>query len=261
MSKVISFCSGKGGVGKTTLVANLGVLLSRSKKTLLVDADWALGKLGLLFGVRTVLTIDKVLSGELSMMEAIVPIRQNLFLISSPSGKLGMEELSEELRIKLFYELENLSHFDWVLLDHSSGLGWGVLQFAAASHQHIIVTTPEPTSYTDAYAIMKILSRRFAIRRFDLVVTMGTHRVSGLVERFCDVVRAQLDVRLETVEIIPWEKELSESIRRQKPYVECFPESAVTSKLNAICKFLDRSEASPRTGLSYFQYSNPMIAR
>lgn len=258
MPKVISFSSGKGGVGKTTLVANLGTLWARQgRRTLLIDGDWALGKLGIMLGVRTESTIEKVLSGQMSLSSAIVPVSQNLSLLASPSGLVGFEELSHDQRIRLFYEIESLSDYDLVLLDHSSGIHWGVLQFAAPSHQHVIVTTSEPTSYTDAYAIMKVLSKRFRIRDFFLVVSqsMSVSQARSVISRFCDVARNQLEIRLKVLDILPWEPKLALSILRQKAFVSLYPEHAFSEILARLCGYIERSETRASHGLRFFQYS------
>ena len=175
IGRVVAVANQKGGVGKTSLVANMGMLWSRAgKRVLLVDADWSLGKLGVMMAVRPTWTVEKVLSQEISLLDAIHPITQGLDLLASPSGLVGFEELPETSRNQLFFEFETLlDRYDLILIDHSSGIHWNVLQFAAASHQHVIVTTCEPTSYTDAYAIMKILSKRFSIRDFCVVATMS----------------------------------------------------------------------------------------
>src|SRR4051812_32526584 len=114
MTKVISFSSGKGGVGKTTLVANLGYLLAQQGlKTLLVDADWTLGKMGIPLGVRPQWPVEDVLRGRRTLSAAIQPVAANLSLLASPSGVYGFEELSEAARNQLFYGLEELrDHFD-----------------------------------------------------------------------------------------------------------------------------------------------------
>src|SRR6185437_8351034 len=123
MAKVISFSSGKGGVGKTTLVANLGLLWSKAgKRVLLVDGDWNLGKLAITLGVRAPRNIDHVLRGEVRLRDAVVRVRENLDLLAAPSGALGMEEMDEATRNRLFFELDTLAlSYDTILFDHSSG--------------------------------------------------------------------------------------------------------------------------------------------
>jgi len=205
MTKVISFSSGKGGVGKTSVVVNLGCLFaSQGKKTLLIDGDWSLGKLSIMLGVQPRWTVEKALRGEITLEETVQPVQKNLSLLASPTGLLGFEEMSETERNQLYFEIESLSdQFDLILFDHGSGVSWGVTQFAAASHQNVIVTTCEPTSYTDAYAIMKILSRRFAVREFSLLVTMSPDHAetARVIERFREMATSHLQIRLSLLDV------------------------------------------------------------
>jgi flagellar biosynthesis protein FlhG len=154
--------------------------------------------------------------------------------------------------------MESLAgQYDLILLDHSSGVSWGVLQFAAASHQHVVVTTSEPTSYTDAYAIMKLLSKRFAIREFQLLVTMCQNRpeTERVIGRFMDVARSHLDIRVTLLDVFPWEPKLSESIRRRQPFALLHPSSDFTLRLEKICQQLEESSLRPSHGLSFFYES------
>jgi flagellar biosynthesis protein FlhG len=256
MNRVISFSSGKGGVGKTTLAANLASLWAKEgKRVLLIDGDWALGKLSILFGAKPQWTVEQVVRGETSLSEAVTPVTPQLSLLASPSGVVGFEEMGEADRQMLFFEMEALrDRYDLILFDHSSGVHWGVLAFAAAAHQHVIVTTPEPTSYTDAYAIMKLLSKRFAIRDFGLVVTMadnlaGTDRV---MSRFVDITRGQLDVRVQLLQMFPWEPKVAQAIRRQLSFIEAYPQSEFTARLRGLQGQLEFFRATESPGLQFF---------
>ncbi len=255
MNKVVSFSSGKGGVGKTSLVANMGALLARSgKRVLLIDGDWSLGKLKLTLGVKTTWTLDQVLKGEVELKDAISKVSENLYLLASPNGVLGFEELTEIERNQLFFEIEGLEdEYDFVFLDHSSGIGLDVLHFAAAAHEHLILTTSEPTSYTDAYAIMKLLSKRFAVRNFKLMVTMSHNLPEswGIIERFAEVARTKLDVRVKIVDVLDFDPRVSESIRAAKLFVNQFPESVLSRKLEKAVLSLE-PEARRQHGLNFF---------
>jgi flagellar biosynthesis protein FlhG len=253
--KVISFSSGKGGVGKTSLVANLGTLYAQGRRVLLIDGDWTLGKLSITLGVRPKWTVEQVLSGEISLTDAIHKIHPNLSVLASPTGVVGLEELDEGKRNQLFFEIEGIGQdYDLVLIDHSSGINWGVLQFAAAAHKQVIVTTPDPAAYTDAYAIIKLLRKRFGIRDFSLLVTFSDNRAetAGIVDRFTDVVYGNLDVRLRILDILPSEPRLAESIRRQKPFVDRFPAAELTGRLKQICGSLDRAPIAETHGLRFW---------
>lgn len=255
-TRVISFSSGKGGVGKTSLVANLGSLWAgKGKKTLLIDGDWSLGKLGIAMGVRPKWTVNEVLEGRISLLEAIEAVGENLHLLASPSGLPGFEELDEIARNQLFFEVEQLrDQFDLILMDHSSGLHPSVTTFAAAAHQHVIVTAPEPTSYTDAYAIMKVLSTKYSVREFWLIVTMSHNQPESgkIIEKFMDITRSQLDVRVKLLDIYPWEPRLSDAIRRQKPFIDLFPHDHFTRRLGETCNKLDDFPVLQSHGLRFF---------
>ena len=260
MKKVISFSSGKGGVGKTSLVANLGMLwASQGKKTLLVDGDWALGKLALTLGVKPQWAVNDVLEGRISLGEAVQGVTEHLSLLASPSGILGFEELSELHRTQLFYEIDALQEdYDLVLIDHSSGLHGGVIQFAAAAHQHVVVTTAEPTSYMDAYAIMKILSKRFQVRNFQLIITMSQNlsETQKIIERFIDITQSHLDVKVKEIGHFLFEPKVAESLRQQKPLVSLYPEIVFSQKLSKVCQSLENSPIEKGSGLKFFYADN-----
>lgn len=256
MNKVISFSSGKGGVGKTSLVSNLGTLWAKTgRKVLLIDGDWSLGKLGVMFGVRPAWTVEKVLSQEISLVDAIHPISKGLDLLASPSGVLGLEELSEVNRNHLFFEFESIiDRYDLLLIDHSSGIHWNVLQFAAASHQHVVVTTCEPSSYTDAYAIIKILLKRFQIREFQIIATMSHHvpETERVLERFQEVVWNQLGIQVQVLGILPWDLRFSESVKKQKAFVDLYPHVDFTARLSRMGERIENARLTPTGGLKFF---------
>lgn len=254
-SNVISFSSGKGGVGKTTLSTNLAALSARlGKKTLIIDGDWNLGKVALAYGTPPIATIEDVLSGRTTARDALMAVRPNLKLLAAPSGAIGMEELDARSRAQLFYELESLTpDFDSVFLDHSSGVQLGVLEFVAASREHVIVTTPEPASYTDAYAIMKLLSKRFAVRDFRLLVTMAHDDVQTVqaMSRFVDTVRGMLNVRVRMLDVVRWDSNLGNAAFPGKVFVESFPTHRLTAQFEKILQKLESSPSARSNGLSF----------
>jgi len=255
-SRIVSFSSGKGGVGKTSVVVSLGHLWASSgKKTLLIDGDWNLGKLAITLGVKPKYTIENVLSGEVPLQEAILPIKPNLFLLAAPSGYISTEKLNEDVKNHLFFELDSLAgQYERLLFDHSSGVHSEVLWFAAACHQHVVVTTTEPTSYADAYAIMKLLSKNYHIRSFQLVVTLADHVGEShmAASRFCEVVHKNLDCQVRILDVLPRELKMSEAIRAGQPFVLKFPTNPLVGQFKKVCADLDRQKESNHSGLQFF---------
>ncbi len=254
--KLISFSSGKGGVGKTTLVTNLGFLYAKSgRKTLIIDGDWHLGKVAIMLGVKPTLTIDKIFSSSVSITEIVCEVFPKLSILPAPTGQLNFNELSEEKRNELYFEFENLNGmFDIALFDHASGVSENVLQFAAASHQHVVITTTEPTSYTDAYAIIKLLSLKYGIRKFSLIVTQSNNILEAerVVSRFSELVFSKLNVSLNLLEIIPWDSCISDSIKRKRPFVLDNSCGSTAYKLHKVIEKLDKDNAHVNNGLRLF---------
>lgn len=254
--RVISFASGKGGVGKTSLVSNMGLISSAAgSRTLLIDGDWSLGKLAMALGVRPKHTIDHLLRQECTIDQLIEPVRDNLSIIAAPSGVHDFAELNEAARNHLFFELDQISpDYDRVFIDHSSGIHFGVLQFAAACHQHVLVTHAEPTSFADAYAIMKVLSHRFAIRNFQLIVTHAQDRIEAqkMSARFVDHVISQIPVQIGVLEYIPWDARMAECLRTQKPIVERYPTHSISIRLREIQRRLEETNVVPHHGMRFF---------
>jgi len=127
------------------------------------------------------------------------------------------------------------------------------------------LTTAEPTSYMDAYAIMKILSQRFKVRNFQLIVTMSQQisETKKIIDRFIDISQSHLDVKVLEVGHFLFEPKLAEALRLQKPFASLYPDIAFTQQLSGVCKTLERIPCDKGNGLKFFysENTNPMIAR
>ncbi len=245
--RVFSITSGKGGVGKTNLVANLSLAFSRlGKRVLIFDGDLGLANIDIVFGVRPQFTIAHVISGEKELTEVITEIRPGISIIPALSGDESMSELSESQKLTLLSEFETIENlFDVVLVDTAAGISTNVIYFNLAAEECIVVVTGEPTSITDAYGIIKVLYGHGA-KRFKILVNM----VSGLDEaKAVYYTLSQAAERFlkgaitEYMGFVPADAKVRESVIARAPFLEKFPESQAA---RAVAQLAEKLAVSPR---------------
>jgi flagellar biosynthesis protein FlhG len=230
--RVISVTSGKGGVGKSNVVANLAMAMSRlGNKVLIIDADLGLGNLNVLLGLRPAFNLNDVFSGEKSLAEIIVTGPCGIRLIPAGSGMQKYTRLSREERLRLLNELDDLEEeFDTFIIDTESGISDNVVYFASASQEIVMVVSPEPTSIADCYALIKLLATMHGESHFKVLVNMAHdadeairsyHRLASVVGRF-------LDISLDYLGCVVRDEMLIDSVKRQKAVYDLYPDSAAS---------------------------------
>ncbi len=256
--RTIAIASGKGGVGKTNIVANLAIALRRrGKRVIVIDADLGLANLDTLLGVNPRATLRHVLRGECALRDVLVEGPAGIQLVPAASGFEDLTQLTDTQRLLLLEQVDSLDGaFDVLLLDTGAGISSNVLFFAAAAHETMVVVTPEPTALTDAYALVKVLSTRYAEQRFTVLVNMArgefearrtfTH-LSRVAERF-------LHVSLRWAGWVPFDAEVPEAVRRQRAVVELAPRAPVSLAFEALAERLVNEPESvpPKGGLQFF---------
>ena len=177
---VFAITSGKGGVGKTNVVANLAAALAqRKKRVMVIDADWGLANLALFLGVRPAYTLADFFTGLVALDEIIISNRNGILLLPGASGVREITSLRHDQKIALLTELDALSHeVDLVLVDTGSGISDAVTYFATSAQEIVVVVTPEPSSMNDAYALIKVLAFAHHEKRFRILA----NNVSGEAE-------------------------------------------------------------------------------
>ena len=170
--RVISVTSGKGGVGKTSISANLAVAFQKlNKKVLILDADLGLANMDIMLGINPRYTISDVLSGEKSLEDVIVETPAGFKLLPGASGMQELTELDENQKRFLLSELDAIHEdFDIILIDTSAGISSNVMYFNFAAMERLVVLTNEPTSLTDAYALIKVLTNTYNQKRFKVLI-------------------------------------------------------------------------------------------
>jgi flagellar biosynthesis protein FlhG len=238
--RVIAVTSGKGGVGKSFISANLGICLAQmGRRVLLLDADLGLANLDLMLGVSARATIREILNNQTPIQDVIVAGPSGVQLLAGCSGDYDMAELSQQQRINLFNEVDALEQrFDTLVVDTGAGIGSNAVGFAAAAQQVLVVVTPDPASMADAYAMIKVLNTRRGVNRIHLVVNQaaGPREADQIVDRLLDLVGRFLDVSVIPVGFIYRDSLVQKSVSRCEPLVSTHPRSAVANALQALAR-------------------------
>jgi flagellar biosynthesis protein FlhG len=241
--KVVTISSGKGGVGKTNVVANLAVALSQlGRRVILLDADLGLGNLDVLLGLAPKYNFGHVIKGEKSIDEIMVEGPGGIKIIPAASGMQELTSLSAEQKINLFSQLEGLDDdIDIMLIDTAAGISQNVLFFNIVASEMIVIASPEPTSIVDAYALIKVLHTKHGEKKFRLLVNQAKDDKEGLeVYRNVSVVAEKfLNISIDYMGFIPYDENLRKAVRQQKPVIELFPKSKASKSFVEMAKVID----------------------
>ncbi|HYE36891.1 MinD/ParA family protein [Methylocaldum sp.] len=227
MARVIAITSGKGGVGKSNLAVNLACALSdRAEKTCLFDADTGLANVNVLLGVRPELTLADCLEGQRLLDDVIFRYRENFDIIPAASGIAQCANLEPEQRSRLIRGLADLdSRYDYILIDTAAGVENNVQDFLLAAGTAILVITPEPTSLTDAFSLIKILRNRGADINYHVLVNMSKDRAGSLevFNRFQAAVKNYLSLDVHYLGYVPLDEALLDAVSLQAPVAQTHP--------------------------------------
>lgn len=238
MVKVISITGGKGGVGKTNVTLNLAMALAQlGKKVLVLDADLGLANCDVMLGLRVERNLSHVLAGTATLDDILVAGPFGIKIIPATSGSQNMTELSpveHASLIRAFSELQ--TEVDVLLVDTAAGISDMVLSFSRASQDVVVVVCDEPSSITDAYALMKILSRDHGVDKFKIVANMVRSLREGqeLFAKLTRVTDRFLEVSLELVATVPHDENVRKAARKQKAFIEAFPKTPASLAIKTL---------------------------
>jgi flagellar biosynthesis protein FlhG len=242
--RVIAVASGKGGVGKTNVSVNLGVSLSKmGHRVLLMDADMGLANVDIMLGLQTQYNLSHVLDGEKSLREVMVDAPGGLKVIPAASGVKRMAQLTPMENagiINAFSELDGI--LDVLIIDTAAGIADSVVSFCRASQEVVVVVNDEPASMTDAYALIKVLSRDYKLTRFKLLANMVRSEKHGriLYDKFAQVCEQFLDVSIDYLGTVPFDHDLREAIQKQSPVTIAKPMSESAQAFRNIAQRIDQ---------------------
>ncbi len=241
--RVVAVASGKGGVGKTNLVINLGIALAKKgKKVLILDADLGMANVDVLMDISPKYNLQHLLSGQKSLADIIVEGPNQIKIVPGGSGISELADITDEKRGRLisgFIEIENQS--DITLIDTGAGISKNVLSFILAAKEALIITTPEPTAITDAYGLIKVINQRNIDIDIELLINMASNEreAKEISERIVLVSKQFLNKHVEDFGFILKDNAINQAVRKQQPFIISFPYSNASKCINNIANKFD----------------------
>jgi flagellar biosynthesis protein FlhG len=244
-ARIITVTSGKGGVGKSNFVVNLALTLQKlGKKVLIFDADVGMGNDDVLMGFLPKYNVFDVIFNGKEIDDVIITGPYGVKLLPGGSGITKIEELTDEQRQTFISKLEKLSGLDYIIMDTGAGINRSVLGFVACCEELIILTTPEPTSLTDAYSLLKAINHFKIKSSAKVVINRAIDEKEAVLtyNKFNNAVSNFLKLKLEYIGSVAEDRKLVQAVRSQQPLVISFPNSDAAQDLNKIALKLIGSE-------------------
>lgn len=236
--KVIAITAGKGGVGKSNVSVNLAVALAQqNKKVMLMDADLGLANIDVMLGLHTKYNLSHVIQGTCHLSDIILHGPHGVQVIPAASGTEFMTQLTAAEHAGLIDAFNELTDdLDYMIIDTAAGISDTVLSFTRSSQELIVVVCDEPTSLTDAYALIKVMSKRYEWKHFHILANMVRQIKDGreLFNKLFKVADQFLDVHLDYLGSIPFDEHIHKSVKRQKPILLAYPDASAAIALREL---------------------------
>ena len=238
LSRVLAVTSGKGGVGKSNISTNIALaMVQHGKRILLMDFDLGLANIDVLFGIYPQYTLKDVFRGKKELKDIIVEGPEGLMIIPASSGVEEMVNLSNSQKERLTRDVGRIKDgIDMVIIDTGSGIYSDVVRMLVAANEILIVVTPEPTSITDAYAVIKVVSKYKKQPRIRLIVNMCRNitDATSTGKRITEASKRFLGVDIQEVFAVPFDQHVSTAFRMRKPFLLQFPNAVVSTNIRKI---------------------------
>ncbi len=253
-ARTIAITSGKGGVGKSNIALNLAIALSLTEsRVCLLDANFGLGSLDLLCGLNGYWNLSHVITGARQLEEIMLAGPAGVRIIPGASGLAEMSHLSLSVQEDIFSQLEQIeaSH-DYIIIDTGTGIHQSVGQFVTAADNVFVVTTPEPTSITDAYAVIKTFMN-YSTPRFEVIVNQAktTEQGEAIIKRLQTTSQLFLRSHITAAGVIPFDSVVPLSVSSRTPFLISHPTANVSRAITQIAHRIDRNQQKV-SSKSYF---------
>jgi flagellar biosynthesis protein FlhG len=254
---VLAITSGKGGVGKTNIAANLSVCMAaENQRVILMDADLGLGNLDVLMNIQSRYNLSHVVSGNRTLEEITQVGPNGVEVLCGGSGIETLANLGQFQRQRLLEEMQGLENrSDVILIDTGAGIHSTVISFCLAADHTLVVTTPEPTAITDAYAMIKVLAAKNYTGRISLLVNMAQSLMEGkkVYRQIADVASRFLNVGVYEAGVLCRDENLVQAVRRRELVVQAFPKANISRAFRAISNRLTKRVNIRTSGEGFFR--------
>ncbi|PAU89152.1 cobyrinic acid a,c-diamide synthase [Pseudomonas sp. WN033] len=256
--QVIAVTGGKGGIGKTNVSVNLSLALAElGRRVVLLDADLGLANVDVLLGLKPRATLADVLEGSCDLRDVMLPGPGGIRVVPAASGVSHMVHLNAQEHAGLIQAFSEIGDdLDVLIVDTAAGISDSVLSFVRAAQEVLVVVCDEPTSITDAYALIKLLNRDFGMTRFRVLANMVNTPQEGrtVFAKLTKVTDRFLDVALQYVGAVPFDEMVRKAVQKQRAVYDLYPRSKASMAIRAIAQKVDGwpLPANPRGHLEFF---------
>lgn len=236
-TRTIVITSGKGGVGKTSLSANLALALRKTGASVtLLDADLGLANINIVFGIMPKYNLYHVIKGKKSLRDIVIELPEGLKIIAGASGFHQLANLDVKQRREFIRSFSDLEADDYMIIDTGAGVSENVLSFVMASDEVFVVTTPEPTAITDAYGMIKAIAAQSCEKSIKLIVNraQSVSEARKVSDRVINIASQFLNIKVESLGFVFDDAVVSKSVRNQKPFIISYPKSKAAGCISVI---------------------------
>ncbi len=246
-TRIITITSGKGGVGKSNFALNFAINLAnmqdsygQRKRVVIMDADLGLANINVLLGIIPKANLYHVIKGQKTLSQIVIPTNYGIDLIAGASGLSQLANLNEEERVSLIQGILELNYADFLIIDTAAGVSSNVTQFAAIAHETIVVTTPEPTSITDAYGVIKSIALDHGVTNPNLKLVVNRAHSQKEAEKVASKVISIssqfLNVQIQPLGYVPDSNIIPTAVRKQIPFSVLQPNSPPAQSVEQITR-------------------------
>lgn len=256
MVKTFAIASGKGGVGKTNIITNLGIAIEKmGKEVLIFDADLGLSNIDVLLSMAPHYNIEHVIKGEKSLKDVVLEGPNGVKILPAGNGIQELTKLSEHDRLRIFEEFDEYNEYiDILLIDTSAGISENVSFFCTSVQEIIILVTPEPTSITDAYALIKVLYNKYNEKNFNLIVNLAKNEdeAKEVYKRLSIVTEKFLKLDLSYLGFVRYDENVKKAVKAQEAFINAFPNTNASIDIIDIANKIIDSDVRCKGSMQFF---------